>query len=205
MKSKKNVLISINPEDMDMLSPEAVKAGIKRRAASAHNLAFRRRMMTAGMLVMSVVLSVTVGAFAAATPAAAATEVEPEPVVVLCYEPGVGPWDITKAERNMLYIAATSAARGEDSLTIQAVAQSIRNACEGLGMTVEDVLKEFKYPVNCLEVSDDVRAAVDQVVDNGIYAVNADIRYFYNPAVQDGTWHEEQTFICEIGSLRFFA
>lgn len=182
MQAKKNVLISVNPEDMEMLSPDAVKVGIQRRAASAHTLALRRRMMTGAMLIMSVVLSVTVGAFVTVTPAAATVD-KTEPVVGLCYEPGVGPWDITKNERDMSYIAAASSARSEDTLTIQAVAQAIRNTCEDLEMSVEDVLKDFKYALNCLEVSNEVRAAVELVVDDGVYAVNADIHYFYKPAV----------------------
>lgn len=199
--TNKNVYIKVNPEQMESLTPETVKASVARRAASAGNRMMRRRLLTLCLLAASVVTTLLVGAFADTRKDA--TQDVPAQVIAY-YRQGIGPWDISKEETELVEAAVMAVARGEDSLTMQAVAQALRNTCESTGLSVADAIKEYGYPMFSGSTSDACRKAVAAVVEEGIMAVNDDLRYSYNPAVQDGTWHETMHYVCTIGNLKFY-
>lgn len=118
-------------------------------------------------------------------------------------------WEISEEEEALVIRVVLAVARGEGELTMQAVAQCIRNSCEEYGMTVEEVIEKHQWPTEIKgEVADEVSAAAHDAVLNvmyGIHAVNSAIHFAYNPDTQDGSWHENAgTFVCQMGSLRFF-
>lgn len=47
--------------------------------------------------------------------------------------------------------------------------------------------------------------ACERVFINGERVVDADIRWFYNPAYCTSSWHESKTYVTTIGDHRFFA
>lgn len=202
--NKNEVYIKINPDQMAQMMPEAVKKSVARRAASAGNREQRRRIITLFLLAASVVITLAVGAFADTM---APSDLDNDiPVQVLqVYNNGIGPWDISDGDMDLVKTAAMSSARGEGKLAMQAVAQCIRNTCEAQGLTVEECIAKYRYPMNYQGViSSDCEAAVLAVVSIGTQAINDDIHYFYNPKVQDGSWHESMNYVCSIGDLRFF-
>ncbi len=112
-------------------------------------------------------------------------------------------WNISDSDIELVAQVVSAMARGEDYLTQQAVAQCIRTVCEEGGLSVPEAVTRLKYPVDAGEISQSCIDATQSIVD-GCYAVDADIKYSYNPFVQGGEWHERQNFVCQLGSLRFF-
>lgn len=201
--NKNEVLIKVVPEQMADLMPETVKKSIARRAASAMKREQRRRIITLFLLVASVVITLAVGAFADTTtrPLEQAEDIQDQ---VQASEVEIARWNITEAELRLIETVTMSSARGESQLAMQAVCQCIRSTCESRGVSVAEAIADSRFPMNYTgEVSGDCAAAV-RAVTEGTKAVNEDILYCYNPAVQDGSWHETQTYVCTIGSLRFF-
>lgn len=193
------VYIKIDPDQMAQMQPETIKKSVARRAATASKRKPRQRIV-ACLLAASVVIMLAVWGFADTTPAGEDTSVQVQQV----YN-GVGPWNISEEDIHLVEVACMSSARGESKLAMQAVAQCIRNTCEEQGLSVEEVISKYRYSVSYEgNISSDCEAAVRAVVSIGTQAVNDDIHYFYNPAVQDGSWHESMTYVCSIGALRFF-
>lgn len=193
------VYIKIDPDQMAQMQPETIKKSVARRAATASKRKPRQRIV-ACLLAASVVIMLAVWGFADTTPAGEDTTVQVQQV----YN-GVGPWNIPEEDIHLVEVACMSSARGESKLAMQAVAQCIRNTCEEQGLSVEEVISKYRYSVIYEgNISSDCEAAVRAVVSIGTQAVNDDIHYFYNPAVQDGSWHESMTYVCSIGALRFF-
>lgn len=195
---KKRMTITV-PEDFTAnKSPEAIKAGIERRMQSGTTVAKRNRMIA---LAIAMTLAISMMAVAIASTKPAATEekaVMPELLIVR----DEMTWVLSDADRAAVESAVMAVAGGESTLCQQAAAQAIRNACEDYGLSVTQVLNEWKYPADS-NVSDDVKAAVAYIIDHK--AINERLHCFYNPAVQNGDWHESQTFVLQIGDVRFFA
>lgn len=193
------VYIKIDPEQMAQMHPETIKKSVARRAATASKQKPRQRIV-AGLLAASVVIMLAVWGFADTTPAGEDSTVQVQQV----YN-GVGPWNISEEDIHLVEMACMSSARGEGKLAMQAVAQCIRNTCEEQSLSVEEVISKYRYSVSYEgDISSDCETAVRAVVSIGTQAVNDDLHYFYNPAVQDGSWHESMTYVCSIGALRFF-
>lgn len=191
---KKRITISVPENFTSNKSNEAIKAGIERRMASANPVAKRNRIIA---LVISVVLAISTMAVALAGGKPAGVKER-----AVMPEREITTWMLSDDERAAVEAAVMAVAGGESSLCQQAAAQAIRNTCEDYGMSVSQVLTEWQYPSNS-NVSDDVKDAVSYVID--YKAVNERLHCFYNPAVQDGTWHESQTFVMQIGNVRFFS
>jgi len=194
------VYIKIDPEQMAQMHPETIKKSVARRAATASKQKPRQRIV-AGLLAASVVIMMAVWGFADTTPTGEDATVQVQQV----YNNGVGPWNISEEDIHLVEMACMSSARGEGKLAMQAVAQCIRNTCEEQSLSVEEVISKYRYSVSYKgDISSDCETAVRAVVSIGTQAVNDDLHYFYNPAVQDGSWHESMTYVCSIGALRFF-
>lgn len=112
-------------------------------------------------------------------------------------------WEITSEEEELVARVVAAMARGEDNLTQQAVAQSIRNTCEMKNMTVEEAIEWGRYPVYTGDVPASCKGVTQKVME-GYNAVDDILLYCYNPDTQSGEWHESQEFVAQVGSLRFF-
>lgn len=85
---------------------------------------------------------------------------------------------------------------------------AIYNSAQVNGLTAEQQLKEsgWKYakPIAEEDVSDEVWEAVKEVFYFG-HVANPNVQIWYSTAGGfKSTWHEQQTFVCEIGYHRFF-
>ena len=67
-----------------------------------------------------------------------------------------------------------------------------------------EIVKSFGYTEKRPEPNEDVKRAVSAVFDSGEVATDAEILYFYAPALVSSEWHESQTYVCTIGGHRFF-
>ena len=99
------------------------------------------------------------------------------------------------------------------------VASCILNACFKDDIRPEEVQTKYQYsgfqPIEefeseCFEVygntdlADEVCEAVEQVFDRG-EVLSDDILFFYAPKYSNGTWHQTQQFVVEVGGHRFYS
>ena len=197
MKTK-NIVISV-PESLMEKNPEVVKSCVERRMASGRTKS-KSRGVIALVLCAATALSLMVAALAGSQKPVETLPETGAPKVVYIRE--LITWVLSDEDRALVESAVMAVAGGESKLCQQAAAQAIRNACEDYGLSVTQVLNEWKYPSDS-NVSDDVKAAVAYIIDHK--AINERLHCFYNPAVQNGDWHESQTFVLQIGNVRFFA
>lgn len=97
---------------------------------------------------------------------------------------------------------------GNQSLEGQmAVAQCIATTAEIEGKSLYEVVTTpgqyaLPYPG---QPNESVVEACERVFIDGERVVDADIRWFYNPAYCTSSWHESKTYVTTIGDHRFFA
>jgi hypothetical protein len=112
---------------------------------------------------------------------------------------------LTPQERAEVERTVMAEAGGESKLGQMAVAQCILNACHKSGIRPIEVLEEYKYTKNRMEASDEVKAAVSAVFDDGEVAVAENILYFYAFERVSGDGHESRhDYVCTIGGHKFF-
>lgn len=112
---------------------------------------------------------------------------------------------LTPQERAEVERTVMAEAGGESKLGQMAVAQCILNACHKSGIRPIEVLEEYKYTKNRMEASDEVKAAVSAVFDDGEVAVAENILYFYAFERVSGDGHEARhDYVCTIGGHKFF-
>lgn len=112
---------------------------------------------------------------------------------------------LTPQERAEVERTVMAEAGGESKLGQMAVAQCILNACHKSGIRPIEVLKEYKYTKNRMKASDEVKAAVSAVFDDGEVAVAENILYFYAFERVSGDGHEARhEYVCTIGGHKFF-
>lgn len=87
------------------------------------------------------------------------------------------------------------------------VAQSLRDNMLAKGTTdVKELKKMMAYSGSTSkEPNEDVKQAVAFIFDNGGFAVQHRINYFYNPDMVSSKFHESQQFVIEYGNHRFFS
>ena len=87
------------------------------------------------------------------------------------------------------------------------VAQSLRDNMIAKGTTdVKKLKKMLAYSGSTSkEPNEDVKQAVAFIFDNGGFAVQHRINYFYNPDMVSSKFHESQQFVIEYGNHRFFS
>ena len=97
---------------------------------------------------------------------------------------------------------------GNQSLEGQmAVAQCIATTAEVDGKSLYEVVTtpgQYATPYPG-QPNESVVEACERVFINGERVVDADIRWFYNPAYCTSSWHESKTYVTTIGDHRFFA
>lgn len=131
----------------------------------------------------------------------AATEAEPETVL---QSTASVRYALTAAERDEIERVVMAEAGAEPYVGKMAVAQCILNACEQEGKSPDEIAELYGYTDSRPEPSAEVKKAVAAVFDNGETATDAEILYFYAPALCTSSWHESQTYVCTIGGHRFF-
>lgn len=198
--------VSIPANTLD-LSAETVKKGVERRANRQAAKARSRKKSGLALFTLCILLTATAG-IGALRDTSEKLEAE-EPVVLVKHEPAEESdtvWDITEYEREVVMYVVMSTARGESITAMQAVAQAVRNACEDFDMTVSEVIEMNRWSTEYDEpVSREAMIAVDRVIA-GDYVVSGDIYYAHNEKGAENSWHENHAdYICQIGSLRFYA
>lgn len=108
-------------------------------------------------------------------------------------------------ERSVVEKIVSGEARGESLKGQMLVAQCILDACLIDGIQPSEVRKVYQYGGWCETVSDKTKEAVSKVFDDGEFAVDAPILYFYNPRWGRSSFHESQRFIIQEGNHKFFA
>lgn len=187
------------------MTPDAALACLQHRAQRARakepaqNHPMRRRMMTFGIVFVTAMLLCMGIVYSMSD-----TEQQPvEPVTTVAAQPPIA-WSLTDVELAQVNSAVMGVARGESPLAMQAVAQCIHQTCSATNQPVSKVLADNAYPIWDGEPSQECVQAV-QAVMNGTDAIAAPIYWCYNPAVQEGTWHQSRTLVCTIGNLKFFS
>lgn len=133
-------------------------------------------------------------------------EIKPVDAIPLSYtEEKESYFELNDYERSVLEKIVSGEARGESLKGQMLVAQCILNACLIDGLQPSEVRKVYKYGGWCETVSETTKEAVSKVFDDGEFAVDAPILYFYNPRWGRSSFHESQRFIIQEGSHKFFA
>lgn len=134
----------------------------------------------------------------------AAVPVYSAPVEVI--EPEPEPYfPITDEERDIVERVVMAEAKGEDFDGMRLVAQCILTTAECYDMRPDDVVLvpgQYANPEDT--ASEEVKAAVSAVFDNGDFVTEEPIRFFYAPAYGESQWHESLAFVLEHGGHRFF-
>ena len=63
---------------------------------------------------------------------------------------------------------------------------------------------EYQYTDKRPDPTDEVKAAVSAVFDDGETVTDAEILYFYAPELCESEWHESQEYVMTVGGHRFF-
>ena len=111
---------------------------------------------------------------------------------------------LTAAERDTVERVVMAEAGAEPYEGQIAVAQCILNACERENMRPDEIVIEYQYTDKRPDPTDEVKAAVSAVFDDGETVTDAEILYFYAPELCDSEWHEAQTYVMTVGGHRFF-
>lgn len=126
---------------------------------------------------------------------------------------------LTDMERKTIEDIVTGEAGNQPYEGKIAVANCILNAWLKEQTTLNEVLDKYRYKIwtslekfeiECMEaygntdLANEVRDAVSQVFDDG-EILSDEILWFYAPKYSNGSWHQTQKFVIEIGGHRFFA
>lgn len=150
-----------------------------------------------------VVLGVGMAEVSRTSPTAWAVEpYEPEQSTVL--QSTATRYALTAAERDTVERVVMAEAGAEPFEGQIAVAQCILNACERESKRPDEIVIEYQYTDNRPDPTDEVKAAVSAVFDDGETVTDAEILYFYAPALVKSEWHESQIYVMTIGGHRFF-
>lgn len=162
---------------------------------------------------MALAAALTVGAGGADTSPEIIPEapsVKPDPVwecvatESAVYTGAIVYYDITTEDRHVLECVVQGEAGGESLEGKMWVATCLLNAMrrEG-GASAEFVRTKYQYSGWSEDISDDTIRAVSRVFDDG-KVMHDRALWFYAPKYCNGSWHETQEFVVEIGGHRFF-
>lgn len=143
---------------------------------------------------------------------------EPEPAAAVVHIPGDdipateyayydGPlvyYEITTDDRYTLQCIVQGEAGGESYDGKRWVATCLLNAMRKDSLTAEEARTAYQYAGWSEAVSDETIKAVSAVFDDGD-TTHDTVLWFYAPKLCNGTWHETQQFVAEIGGHKFFA
>ena len=95
-------------------------------------------------------------------------------------------------------------AGGETERGMLLVAQTLRDGCEKEGVMPSELRGLYRYEGWNEDYTEQVERAVRDVFFRGVRATEERTLYFYNPQLCSSSWHEEQDFVTQEGSVRFF-
>lgn len=113
-------------------------------------------------------------------------------------------YEITAEDRETLECIVQGEAGGESLEGKQWVATCLLNAMRKDGMTANEVRTAYRYSGWNENISDETVKAVSSVFDDGDVTHETAL-WFYAPKLCNGSWHETQRFVAEIGNHKFFA
>lgn len=128
----------------------------------------------------------------------------PEEEIVLVSKDGSG-YELTDSERMAVECAVMCEAGGEGPEGQMMVAQSILDGTLRNDYDVFDTI--YKYQIHSTSysnVTDEVRESVSRVFDDGERVTEEKTDLWYNPALVESAWHEQQQYVTTVGSHRFF-
>ena len=143
---------------------------------------------------------------------------EPRKVVAVYREPTTVPtttttvtpkdptpfYPLTAEERDLVERVVMAEAGGEPEEGQRAVAQCILNAARLDGIRPDEVIIEYSYAKSRPEPTEQVKASVAAVFDEGNLVTDEPILFFYAPARCSSEWHETQAYVDTIGAHKFF-
>ncbi len=119
--------------------------------------------------------------------------------------PGESGYILTESERIAVECAVMCEAGGEGHRGQMMVAQSILDGSLRNGFDVFETIYAYQVHSTTYDnVTDEVRESVSRVFDDGERVTEEKTDLWYNPALVQSQWHEEQQYIITVGSHRFF-
>lgn len=121
-------------------------------------------------------------------------------------------FDLSEEERWTTCCMVAGEAEGESYEGQWAVAQCIYQACVNDNLQPSEVKIQYQYSgwnenleFDNPELWTQIEEIVSRVFDYGEMCVDDEILWFYAPKYSNGSWHNTQKFVIEIGGHRFFA
>lgn len=115
-------------------------------------------------------------------------------------------YELSEDERAAVECAVMCEAGGEGPQGQMMVAQSILDGTlRNQGYDIFDTI--YKYQIHSTSysnVTDEVRQSVSRVFDDGERVTEEKTDLWYNPALVESSWHEQQQYVTTVGSHRFF-
>lgn len=112
---------------------------------------------------------------------------------------------LTDSERIAVECAVMCEAGGEGAVGQMMVAQSILDGTLRNDFNVFETIYAYQiHSTSYSNVTDEVRESVARVFDEGERVTEEKTDLWYNPALVESEWHEDQRYIITVGSHRFF-
>ena len=112
---------------------------------------------------------------------------------------------LTEDERKAVECAVMCEAGGEGTMGQMMVAQSILDGSLRNGYNVYQTIYQYEVAsTSYSKVTDEVRESVSRVFDDGERVTEEKTDLWYNPALVESEWHEQQQYVITVGSHRFF-
>lgn len=114
-------------------------------------------------------------------------------------------YELTEKERVAVECAVMCEAGGEGEKGQMMVAQSILDGSLRNDYDVIETIYAYQiHSTSYSNVTDEVRESVSRVFDDGERVTEEKTDLWYNPALVESQWHEDQQYVITVGSHRFF-
>ena len=118
---------------------------------------------------------------------------------------GVSPYELTDDERVAVECAVMCEAGGESVRGQMMVAQCILDGTLRNNYDVFETIEKYQIAsTSYSNVTDEVKDSVSRIFDDGERVTEEKADLWYNPALVQSAWHEEQHYVITIGLHRFF-
>ncbi len=118
---------------------------------------------------------------------------------------GVSPYELTDDERVAVECAVMCEAGGESVRGQMMVAQCILDGTLRNNYDAFETIEKYQIAsTSYSNVTDEVKDSVSRIFDDGERVTEEKADLWYNPALVQSAWHEEQHYVITIGLHRFF-
>ena len=115
------------------------------------------------------------------------------------------PYELTAEERMAVEQAVMCEAGGEGEKGQMMVAQCILDGAQRNGLNmIQSIAKYQIASTSYCNVTQEVKDSVSKVFDQGERVTEEKADLWYNPALVQSTWHEQQHYVITVGLHRFF-